>query len=180
MNITVFGSSKPVPGDPDYEQAYRLGKLIASGGDVAITGGYMGTMEAVSRGAAEAGGHVIGVTCLQIEAWRGTRANPWVSEERKEETLIERLEELVQVCQAAIALPGGPGTLAEISLLWNLLVIQAFPPKPFILVGPGWQNVFATFKENLGAYNGQADWDWLHFSADVESAYQIAVNHPGQ
>ncbi len=177
MNITVFGSSKPLPGDPDYGQAYLLGKLIASGGDVPVTGGYMGTMEAVSRGAAEAGGHVIGVTCREIETFRNAKANPWVSEERKKDTLTARLEELVLTCQAAIALPGGPGTLAEIGLFWNLLVIHAQPAKPFVLVGPGWTNVFATFTANLGPYISETDRDWLHFAGDVESAYSIAINH---
>ena len=152
MNITVFGSSRPLYGEPDYDQAYQLGKLIAGGGHTAITGGYMGTMEAVSRGAANAGGKVIGVTCLQIETWRNARANNWVSEERKMETLNARLEELICACDAAIALPGGPGTLAEVSLFWNLLTIRAIPARPFALVGPGWHNVLATFKENLGAY----------------------------
>jgi uncharacterized protein (TIGR00725 family) len=175
MNITVFGSSKPVQGEPDYIQAYQLGKLIAENGHVAITGGYKGTMEAVSRGAAEAGGRVIGVTCRQIETWRDAKANPWVGEERKKETLNERLAELILVCDAAIALPGGPGTLAEISLLWNLLVIQAIPTRPFALVGGGWQTVFASFKQNLGIYNGQADWEWLRFAPNVESAFQIVT-----
>ena len=83
-------------------------------GHTVLTGGYMGSMEAVSRGANEAGGHVIGVTCADIEAWRGSRANAWVKEERRFATLQERLNELILACDAAIALPGGPGTLAEV------------------------------------------------------------------
>jgi len=51
-----------------------------------------GTMEAVSRGAAEAGGHVIGVTCEDIEKWRPIGANAWVKEEWRKKTLTERLE----------------------------------------------------------------------------------------
>ncbi len=82
MNITIFGGSQPKPGSPAYAEAYELGKLLALAGHTVLTGGYMGTMEAVSRGANEAGGHVIGVTCADIEAWRGTRANAWVKEER--------------------------------------------------------------------------------------------------
>ena len=70
MRISVFGGSSPKPGDLAYEQAYYLGKLIGEAGYTVLTGGYIGTMEAVSRGAAEAGGHVIGVTCDQIENWR--------------------------------------------------------------------------------------------------------------
>src|SRR3990172_11196235 len=101
MNITVFGSSSPAPGEPAYEEARRLGDLLARAGHCVLTGGYMGTMEAVSRGAAEAGGHTVGVTCDQIEKWRNTKANAWVKEERRFESLGERLYCLVESCDVA-------------------------------------------------------------------------------
>src|SRR6185295_11638657 len=104
------------------QEAYELGKLLAGAGHTVLTGGYMGTMEAVSKGANEAGGHVIGVTCAQIESWRATGPNAWVKEQRRFETLQERLNCLIDSCDAAIALPGGPGTLTEIALSWNLMI----------------------------------------------------------
>jgi len=66
------------PTEPDYAQALHLGKLLGQAGCTVLTGGYIGTMEAVSRGAAENGGHVIGVTCEEIETWRKVRVNRWV------------------------------------------------------------------------------------------------------
>ena len=120
MNISVFGGSQPLEDSAAYAEARELGHLLAQRGYTVLTGGYIGTMEAVSRGAAEAGGHVIGVTCRQIENWRGVGANKWVKEEWKKESLIERLEALIHGCDAALALPGGPGTLTEISLMWNM------------------------------------------------------------
>lgn len=62
MKVTVFGGAAAVPGNPAYFEAQRLGCLLAQAGHAVLTGGYMGAMEATSRGAAEAGGHVIGVT----------------------------------------------------------------------------------------------------------------------
>ncbi len=177
MNITVFGSSKPLPGEPDYETAHQLGHMIAQAGHTVITGGYMGIMEAVSRGAAEGGGHVIGVTCVEIERWRNTGRNPWVKEEWRCETLIERLQKLINNCQAAIVLPGGPGTLVEISLLWNLLIIGAIPPRPVAVIGDGWRAAFDTYRQELGKYVNPGDWHWLNFCADIHQAYQISVNH---
>lgn len=56
MNITVFGGAQPQTGTPAYQEAYLLGKILAGAGHTVLTGGYMGTMEAISRGAAEAGG----------------------------------------------------------------------------------------------------------------------------
>src|SRR3990172_5346318 len=124
MKVSVFGGSQPKEGTPAYEEARSLGELLAQQGHTVLTGGYIGTMEAVSRGAAEAGGHVIGVTCEDIERWRPVRRNAWVMEEWRRKTLLERLRSLIDNCQAAFALPGGPGTLTEISLTWNLMVIQ--------------------------------------------------------
>ena len=96
MNISVFGGSQPKEGDAAYTEAQELGKLLAQRGHIVLTGGYIGTMEAVSRGASEAGGHVIGVTCEDIEAWRAVSPNQWVKEERREKTLLGRLQVLIE------------------------------------------------------------------------------------
>ncbi|NPV56306.1 MAG: hypothetical protein HPY76_06515, partial [Anaerolineae bacterium] len=117
MNVTIFGGAAPKPGEPAYLEAERLGRLLAQQGDTVLTGGYIGTMEAASKGAADADGHVIGVTCEEIESWRLVAPNAWVTEERRFEKLSDRLQELVLACDAAIALPGGVGTLAEIAML---------------------------------------------------------------
>ena len=107
--ITVFGGSQPRPGDPAYQEALRLGQLLGQAGYAVLTGGYIGTMEAVSRGASENGGHVIGVTCDEIESWRPVKPNPWVQEELRFPTLRQRLYALIDECHAALALPGGIG-----------------------------------------------------------------------
>ena len=111
MRVTVFGGSAPKAGSEPYQQAYDLGQLIGKAGYTALTGGYIGTMEAVSRGCAEAGGHVIGVTCDEIESWRPVSPNRWVIEEMRFVTIDQRLLSLIGECDAAFALPGGVGTL---------------------------------------------------------------------
>lgn len=169
MNISVFGGSSPKPGSPAYQQAYQLGQSLALAGHIVLTGGYIGTMEAVSRGSAEAGGHVVGVTCSQIEEWRPVKANAWVHEERCFPTLQERLQELIHNCDVAIALQGGPGTLTEISLTWNLMIINAIPKKPLILIGEEWRSVLKSFFDNLSDYIPFDHRKHLHFTQDVES-----------
>jgi uncharacterized protein (TIGR00730 family) len=176
MKITIFGGAQPKRSDAAYEEAFLLGRLLGAAGHTVLTGGYMGTMEAASRGAAEAGGHVVGVTCEEIETWRRTEPNPWVQEEWHYDTLRERLFSLIDNCDAAIALPGGAGTLAEISLTWNMLIIQSLAPKPLILVGPAWQAVFTIFFANLGNYVTERDQTWLSFAPDVSSAAQTIAN----
>lgn len=177
--ISVFGGSAPKPGSPPYQEAYQLGKLLGGAGMTVMTGGYVGTMEAASRGASEAGGHVIGVTSEEIEAWRPIGPNAWVAEEWRCQTLNERLNTLVEKCDAAIALPGGIGTLLEIALTWNQLVIEILHPKPMILVGSGWQKVIETFFAEFGDYVGIDDRQFLAYAPDPESALELVTHFLG-
>jgi len=173
MNITVFGGAQPKEGSEAYEEARELGKLLAERGHAVLTGGYMGTMEAVSRGACEAGGHVIGVTCEDIESWRKTSANQWVKEERRKKSLIERLQALIEGCDAAIALSGGTGTLVEISLMWNLMIVESLPPRPLILIGRGWQSTFDQFFTEFESYMPIHQRELLYFAKDVKTAVRF-------
>lgn len=173
MKVSVFGGSQPKAGDTAYAEAMVLGKLLAQHGHTVLTGGYIGTMEAVSRGAFEAGGHVIGVTCEDIELWRPIRANAWVKEEIRKKTLIERLHSLIHESDAALALPGGPGTLTEISLTWNLMIVESLHRRPLILIGDGWQSVFDQFFQRLDAYVPAHQRQILSFAKDVQTAVKM-------
>jgi uncharacterized protein (TIGR00730 family) len=175
--ISVFGGSAPRPGTPPYEEARALGADLARAGWTVATGGYTGVMEAASRGAAEAGGHVIGVTCGLIENWvEGLRANEWVREEIKFATLRERLYHLVEFCDAAVALPGGIGTLSEISLTWSLLQTGEIKRKPLVLVGRLWSETLSTFIRESNGYLRHGDPHLLRLVNSVDQALQ-AVNH---
>lgn len=176
MNISVFGGAQPLPDSPEYEEARALGGLLAQRGHTVLTGGYIGVMEAVSRGAHEAGGHVIGVTCEEIEAWRKVSKNAWVKEERRKKTLIERLQVLIESCDAAIALPGGVGTLAEISLMWNLMAVESLHRRPLILVGRGWQSTLDQFFTSFEFYMPMRQRDTLTFAEDVRGAVERLEN----
>lgn len=169
MRITVFGGSKPRPGEPDYEQARQLGKLLGEAGHTVLTGGYVGTMEAVSSGAAGAGAHVIGVTCDEIEAWRPGGHNRWVQEEIRFPSLRERLYALIEGCDAAVAMPGGVGTLAEVAMMWNLLLTGAITPRPLILAGPGWKAVLDAYLAAFGDFIPLPQREWVSFATDLES-----------
>lgn len=143
--ISVFGSSAPQPGSVAYEEARLVGSLLASAGFAVATGGYMGTMMAVSQGAAGAGGHVIGVASARIESYRGTGVNAWVKEVHKYESLAERLLHLVTHNIGMIVLPGGIGTLSEMSLAWSLLQVGEIEPRPLALLGEMWRETLYAF-----------------------------------
>ena len=174
--ISVFGGSNPEPGSKPYLDAYELGKLLGDAGLTVLTGGYMGTMEAVSRGAHEAGANVIGVTCDEIESYRPVGPNPWVMEEWRRETLRERLATLVENCDAAVALPGGVGTLLEICLSWNEIAIHALKPKPVILMGPQWHRVMETFFKELGDYVAIENREYLAFAPNPPAVCELLEN----
>jgi uncharacterized protein (TIGR00730 family) len=171
MRISVFGGSQPKPGEPVYQDAILLGKLLASMGYIVLTGGYIGTMEAVSRGGAEVGGHVIGVTCDEIEAWRPVKANHWVTEEWHFSSLQERIFALIKNCDAFLALPGGVGTLVEIILSWNLMLTHILPARPLILIGSGWQSTIKKFIAEQGEFIPEDQRQWITFAPDVVTAF---------
>jgi len=173
MKVSVFGGSQPKEGSQAYAEAQELGKLLAERGHTVLTGGYTGTMEAVSRGASEAGGRVIGVTCEDIEHWRPLGANEWVREEWRKKTLIERLTALITECDAALALPGGPGTLTEISLTWNLMIIDSLDRRPLILIGSGWQDVLDQVYKSFDGYISAQQKALVQFAPDVSSAAEL-------
>jgi uncharacterized protein (TIGR00730 family) len=145
--VTVFGSNAPKAGESDYEQARTLGALLAKAGYGVATGGYFGTMEAASRGAKEAGGHAIGVTSAVFDGLR-LQANPYLDEEIKFPTLIQRLHYLVTFADAWVALPGGIGTLSEVALTWSLMQVGEKTRQPFVVVGSMWHDLLKNFSKN--------------------------------
>jgi uncharacterized protein (TIGR00730 family) len=145
--VVVFGSNSPHEGDFDYAAARELGRLLAQAGYVIATGGYFGTMEAASRGAKEAGGHVIGVTTSIFDAAR-LHPNAYLDEELKFPTLFQRLHHLVTMGDAWVALPGGIGTLSEVALTWSLLQVGEVNRQPFVLVGELWRKTINEFSSD--------------------------------
>lgn len=100
-------------------------------------------MEAVSAGASEVGGHVIGVTAPTVFTGRAG-PNGHVAEEVPADSLTQRIHELVHMADACIALPGSLGTLTELTVAWNSAFAARFSgaePLPVVAVGPRWRNV---------------------------------------
>ena len=167
--ITVFGGSILKDNDINYKRAVNLGQFLGGAGLTVMTGGYIGTMEAVSKGASESGGSVIGVTCDEIEAWRPLKPNRWINQEYRFSTIIQRAYALIEKCDIALALPGGAGTLTEISLMWNFLITEIITPRPLILIGDGWSKTFHSFFDTFGAYTPDSHRQYLTFSPNIDT-----------
>lgn len=173
MKVAVFGSANALEGDDLYDLAYQLGKLLAEAGHTVMTGGYCGTMEATSRGATEAGGHTIGVTSKEIEAFRPGGPNPWVCELIPSVTLGDRIAILTRQADAFVALPGGVGTLAEVAMAYNLIAIGAIRARHLILIGEGWKQTFEAFFNGQNASLNASTRAILQFAADAKSAVAL-------
>lgn len=151
--IAVFGSSSVSVGDAPYRDARALGSSLADSGFAVATGGYGGTMEAVSRGAAESGGHVVGVTAPDVFPMR-RGPNAFVIEERPMATLTERIHELVSTTEAAVALPGSLGTLTELLVYWNEAQVARMrngTSRPIITVGEPWATLVPDIARTITA-----------------------------
>jgi len=135
--VSIFGTSKAKPTEEPFELAESIGKMLAETGFTIANGGYGGTMLAAAKGAAQAGGECIGVTC---SAFKRADANNYISREILTNTLDERLETLIELGQAYIVLPGSTGTLLELAKVWeskNKGFLNS--DKPIILVGEFWK-----------------------------------------
>ena len=138
QGIAVFGSSEPLPGDPAYLTAQHLGRLLAQRSWVVVTGGYGGVMEAASRGAREAGGRTLGVTC---EIFAEREPNPYLTIRVPTADLFDRTRELIDRSIGYVVLPGKAGTLAELAWLWALDRAGCLEQRPVVLLGSGWESL---------------------------------------
>src|SRR5260370_19462013 len=142
--VTVFGSARPREGDADYEEACVLGRALAKHGFSVCSGGYGGVMEAVSRGAKEAGGKTSGVTA---DFFEGAKLNPWIDVEVRLKTWEERLFELIRRADAFVACKGGTGKLVGLGVVWEMLNKTVMAQKTFAVLADFWQPVLDRVRE---------------------------------
>ena len=140
---TVFGSSRPSEGDADYAEARELGWALAAKGFTVCSGGYGGVMEAVSRGAKDAGGNTIGI----VAHFFGREPNRWLDHVEEVETWQQRLNALIERGNCYIACKGGTGTLVELSMVWEMLNKGVMKRKPFVAMGEFWRPIVERVRE---------------------------------
>ena len=127
--ISIFGSARTSPDDPDYKAAEETAALLVKAGFSVITGGGPGIMEAGNRGAFQAGGVSVG---CNIELPFEQRPNPYQTLSLKFKYFFVRKMMFVKYSQAFIIFPGGFGTLDE--LFESLTLIQTHKIRDFPVV----------------------------------------------
>ena len=166
--VGVYGSARLPETDEHYQYAVAVGRALAGEGFIVATGGYAGVMEAVSKGARDVGGEVIGYT---VTSWDGLPANRYVTEEQDSKDLFGRLRKFSEV-DLLIALDGGLGTLAEVVVSWNLLQVGS-DARPLLMVGEQWQALHDYVRKTLIV--GEADLDVVRILPEGSSAKLVAA-----
>ena len=134
--VSVFGANDPAEGDEAYEVARGVGRCLAELGYAVANGGYGGTMAASARGAKEAGGRTIGVTC---SLWR-SEPSEYIDEVVTTESLSERVSTLIELGRGGyVVLPGATGTLVELATVWEMMCKGMLPRRPVVCMGTFWE-----------------------------------------
>ena len=167
--VTIFGGSKCGENSAEYEEAKELGRRLAEAGFTICTGGYLGVMEAASRGAREAGGRVFGIVMNQFKS----EPNRYLTDKVASNHFYERLQNLITRSVGFVALRGGMGTVTEVSLVWNKLQTGVLERRPMVLIGDCWREVVQCWREQLVV--SDADVALLDFAPNAAEATRIIV-----
>jgi uncharacterized protein (TIGR00725 family) len=167
--VTIFGGSKCGENSAEYKEAKDLGGRLAEAGFTICTGGYLGVMEAASRGAREKGGRVFGIVLNQFKS----EPNRFLTDKVASDHFYDRLQNLISRSVGFVALRGGMGTVSEVSLVWNKLQTRVLERRPLVLLGDCWKGVVRVWQENLVV--SDADVALLDFAANAEEAARIIV-----
>jgi uncharacterized protein (TIGR00730 family) len=173
--VTVFGSARVSPDDPDYALGRRLGAALAEAGFAVITGGGPGAMEAVNRGAQEAGGLSVG---LGIELPFEQRLNDWVDLGVSFRYFFVRKTMFVKYADAFVILPGGFGTLDELFEALTLVQTGKVTRFPVVLLGRDYWRGLLDWLRTTVLSTGRikaADLDLVSVTDDVGEAVRIIV-----
>jgi uncharacterized protein (TIGR00730 family) len=130
--VTIFGSARTLPADPNYQAALMIAKELARHKLAVITGGGPGIMAAANRGAAQGRGKSVG---LNIELPFEQKGNRYANIPLHFHYFFSRKVCFVKYSIAFVYMPGGFGTLDEFFEVLTLVQTQRIPRFPLILFG---------------------------------------------
>jgi uncharacterized protein (TIGR00730 family) len=173
--IACFGSARTKPEDPVYAIGEEVGRKLTAAGFAVITGGGPGAMEAMNKGASEAGGTSVG---LGIELPFENGLNQWVDVGINFRYFFARKTMFVKYSQGFVVLPGGLGTLDELFEALTLVQTKKVTSFPLVLLGTDyWKGMIDWLRDRAlvhGTIN-QVDIDMLQLTDDVDHAIEVMV-----
>ncbi|HEY3261328.1 MAG TPA: TIGR00730 family Rossman fold protein [Pseudonocardiaceae bacterium] len=168
--VTVFGSARTQRDHPEYQLGREIGAALAAAGFAVITGGGPGSMEAVNRGASEAGGLSVG---LGIELPFEQGLNPWVDLGVNFRYFFTRKTMFIKYAQAFLCLPGGFGTMDELFEALCLVQTKKVTKFPVVLFGRSYWGGLHEWLANTVLAAGkinERDMALLHITDDIDEA----------
>ncbi|MDK2920900.1 MAG: hypothetical protein PWR24_457 [Desulfonauticus sp.] len=145
--VSIFGSARVSPEEKEYQLTYQIAKQLAEAGYGVITGGGPGLMEAGNKGALEGGGKSVG---LHIHLPFEQKPNEYTTLRCDFRYFFVRKVMFIKYAMAYVVMPGGFGTLDELSEALVLTQTRRIKPFPIILVGKDfWSPLLDWFKNKL-------------------------------
>ncbi len=171
--VSIFGSARSKPDDPDYQAAMETAALLAAEGFAVITGGGPGIMEAANRGAFDAGGLSIG---CNIELPFEQRPNAYQTKSLKFKYFFVRKMMFVKYSLGFIIFPGGFGTFDELFEALTLIQTRKIRNFPVVLFGTRyWSGLLEWFKEVVltGGKISNHDFSMFHVTDSPQEVIEI-------
>ncbi|MDQ1724823.1 MAG: hypothetical protein QOG52_1851 [Frankiaceae bacterium] len=168
--VSIFGSARTDPKDPDYIAAERIAKLLTEKDYAIITGGGPGIMEAANKGACENDGTSIG---LGIELPFEQRLNDYVDIGLQFRYFFARKTMFVKYAQAFVVMPGGFGTLDELFEALTLVQTGKVTKFPVVLFNSSYWNGLIAWLRDTAAHSKKialGDIDLMYVTDDAEDA----------
>ena len=171
--VSIFGSARSKPDDPDYQAAMETAALLVAEGFAVITGGGPGIMEAANRGAFEAGGLSIG---CNIELPFEQRPNPYQTRSLKFKYFFVRKMMFVKYSLGFVIFPGGFGTFDELFEALTLIQTRKIRNFPVVLFGSQyWSGLLEWFKAAVlpGGKISEHDLSMFHITDSPQKVIEI-------
>jgi uncharacterized protein (TIGR00730 family) len=130
--VTIYGSARLSPQDELYAQTELIARRLGESGFSIITGGGPGVMEAANKGAREAGAVSVGLNIMLPEE---QVPNTYATKTITFRHFFIRKVMLVKYAIAFVIIPGGLGTLDELTEVLTLMQTRKIRPFPVILFG---------------------------------------------
>ena len=151
--VTIFGSARAKPGTFVYDEVKRVAAALAETDCDIVTGGGPGLMQAANEGAATANApgrnRSVGI---RVDLPFEQQANPFVEQSFEHKTFFTRLHHFVLTSDAFVVVPGGIGTVLELTMIWQLLQVKHVQDAPLILVGKMWPGLVNWAKTAMLAF----------------------------
>src|SRR5262245_5984438 len=137
--VTIFGSARLKPGTPAYESVKKLAAELTRMGCDIMSGGGPGLMQAANEGALSVDPKALHRSVgIRVDLPFEQAVNPFVGQAYQHRTFFSRLHHFMIISDAFVIVPGGIGTLLELSLAWQLLQVRKLYNTPLIFVGKMW------------------------------------------